>query len=137
MTINGEKSPSEEDKTVSTVISHADGTLASYKLSTGDADGGKSQARIRNAITPIFSSKPIGVGDKWTIETKENPELGLENARADYEVLGAEKLNGVDCLKVKMVYHETSSKSPLSSTSTSTLWIREVFRRYVCRGFGN
>jgi hypothetical protein len=122
-TVNGEKAPSEEDKTVSTVISHADGSLVSYKLSTGDADGAKSQARIRNSLTPIFTSKPVGVGDKWTIETKENAEIGLEDAKAEYEVLGVEKLNGVDCLKVKMVYHETKAKSPLSSTST--LWIEK------------
>ncbi len=123
MTVNGEKSPSEEDKTISTVISRADGSLSSYKLSTGDADGAKSQARIRNALTPIFTTKSVGVGDKWTIETKENPDLGLENAKADYEVLSTEKLNGVDCVKVKMVYHETSAKSPLSATST--LWIEK------------
>jgi len=123
MTINGEKSPSEEDKTISTVISHADGTISSYKLSTGDADGAKSQARIHSALTPVFVAKPVGVGDKWTIETKENPDIGLEDSKAEYEVIGAEKLNGVDCLKIKMTYKETTMKSPLSATST--FWIEK------------
>lgn len=123
MTVNGEKAPSEEDKTVSTVVSHPDGTVVSFKLSTGDSDGAKSQARIRTALTPVFTTKPVGVGDKWTIEMKENAEIGLEDARADYEVVGVEKLSGVDCLKVKMIYHETKAKSPLSSTSM--LWIEK------------
>jgi len=123
MTVNGEKAPSEEDKTVTSSVSHADGTLVSYKLSSGEKDEAKSQARIRTALTPVFSTKPVGMGDKWTIEIKSNPELGLEDSRSYYEVLGTDKVNGVDCIKIKMIYRETSAKSPLSSTST--IWVEK------------
>ena len=123
MTVNGEKAPSEEDKTVTSSVSHADGTLVSYKLSSGEKDEAKSQARIRTALTPVFSTKPVGMGDKWTIEIKSNPELGLEDSRSYYEVLGPDKVNGVDCIKIKMIYRETSAKSPLSSTST--IWVEK------------
>ncbi len=123
ITVNGERAPSEEDKTVSTVTSHSDGTLVSYKLSMGEPDSAKSQARIRTAVNPIFSTKAVGVGDKWTIDIKDNPELGQEEAKEEYEVIAAEKLNGVDCYKITMVFHETKATNPISSKAT--LWIEK------------
>ena len=123
MVVNGQKAPSEEDKTVTTTVTRADGSLVSYKVSSGDKDQAKSQARIRTALTPIFSTKAVGAGDKWTIEIKSNPDLGLEDSKADYEVVGPDKVNGVDCLKVKMVDHETTAKTPISATSI--VWVEK------------
>ncbi len=123
MSVNGEKQPSQEDKSVTSVLTHPDGSLGSYKSSSGDAENTKSSVRIRTSMSPIFTNKPVGPGDKWVIDIKANADLGLEDSHSDYEVLGVEKLNGVDCIKIKMTYHENNTKNPIRATSI--IWVEK------------
>lgn len=122
-TVNGEKQPADVDKTVSTIVVHTNGSLVSFKTSSGDVEAARSAVRLRSAASLIFTTRPVGVGDKWTSETKADPALGLVEAKADYEVVGADKLNGIDCFKVKMAYRETKTTAPTSATAT--IWVEK------------
>lgn len=125
MTINGNKAPSEDpSKDKSTVVIHKDGTLVSYKNSNPESDKDHLAVRLFVASSPIFPETPIGVGDKWSSTTKADSDLGSRAGKADYEVLAAEKKDGVDTLKIKMVYADTEGTPALHSTGT--LWIEKA-----------
>ena len=113
-TMNGEKTPaSEEDKSVTTVVFHPDGTIVSSKTTKEEKDATHLDVRLDIATTPVYSSKPVGVGDKWTYEIKANADLGSEAATGEGEVLAFEKVNGVDAVKIKYSYKETGGKHAL------------------------
>ena len=120
-TFNGEKSPdSEEDKSVTTVVFHPDGTFVSSKTTKEEKDATHLDVRLDIATTPVYSAKPVGVGDKWTYEIKASADLGSEAATGEEEILAFEKVNGVDAVKIKYSYKETSGKHPL--VLSGTVW---------------
>ncbi|MCS6776291.1 MAG: zinc-dependent metalloprotease [Chloroherpetonaceae bacterium] len=125
VTANGQKMPAPDDaKDKSTIVLRPNGTLVSYSSDKDNKEQNRMAVRLLVAQTPIFSEKPVGVGDKWSHEYRDNEDLGIRAARADYEVLAMEKANGVDAVKIKMVFKETGSNPPL--TVTSTIWVEKT-----------
>ena len=117
VTFNGMKSPEEDlSKRTETYTITPTGTLVSYK--TVDPDSAKTQARISVSNTIVFPATPIGVGDKWVHEYKADNDLGTHDAHADFEVLSADKVAGVDTLKIKMTFKEAGADTPLGTTGT-------------------
>ena len=69
----------------------------------------------------IDPAKLVNVGDKWSHEVKADTKTGLVAAKADFEVVGEEKVGAVDTVKIKAVVKETEGSEPASSESL--LWI--------------
>jgi hypothetical protein len=125
VTVNGQKMPvPDEARSTETITIRPDGTLVSFKSTSQDPEQAKLPARLHPSSNPVFSDKPVGVGDKWSKEIKADDEMGLHAATADYEVLGFEKVGGVDTVKIKMAYRETEGSPPL--TGMATLWIEKA-----------
>lgn len=122
VTIEGQAVPSDNEKTKETLVIRPNGELLSYK-STAQPEQAKISARLYAASSVIFSDKPVGVGDKWTHETKANEEIGVRAGRAEYEILGFEKYNGIDAVRIKMTYQETEGSPAMSARGT--FWIEK------------
>jgi hypothetical protein len=121
-TVNGMKIPSDDsDKSKTTAVTRANGDLVSYKSTAGDAEQAKFSVRLRAASNVIFPEKPIAVGDKWSHEYKADPSLGVHAGRADFQLVALEKMNGVDCAKITLVYKETQDSPALGSKAT--IWV--------------
>jgi hypothetical protein len=119
VTVNGQKMPSQEEATKrrTITVTRPDGTLVSVRWEGGreptEAER-KAQMRLMQATQIVFSPNPVGVGDKWTREYKEDTEKGTPNAVAEYELLALEKTKGVDTAKLRYTYRETGREKPLS-----------------------
>ncbi len=122
--INGNKLPdSNEPKSTTTITVSPDGSLVSYKTTGKEAEETKAQARLYPVGTAIFSDKPVGIGDKWSKIVKSDSDIGLHGAKADFEVVGMEKLGGIDTVKIKEDYAETDA-APII-TAHSIIWIEK------------
>lgn len=121
VTMNGEKmdSPSEENKP-STVTVRPDGSLAAYESEGEEADADLN-VRTMSATSVIFSKDPVGVGDKWSYEYKDDDKLGTKAGKASFELQGFEKAKGVDCAKIAMTFEESSGSPRFASVAT--VWI--------------
>jgi hypothetical protein len=115
LTINGQdmELPAQ---TITTVYS-ADGRI----LSITGGDNPADSIRTANLGVLIDPGKSVAVGDKWTAEIKEDTAKNIVPVKADYEVLGEEKIGTVDTLKIKATLAETSGSTPASSIST--MWV--------------
>jgi hypothetical protein len=123
ITVNGEKSPTPDEKNRHSFTVRPDGSLVAFKDFSNQPDPAKSQMRLFAATNPVFPPKPVGIGEKWNLETKADADLGIRAGQADYEVLGFEKVGGADTIKVKMLYKETRETPPLSVQGT--FWIEK------------
>lgn len=122
--LNGQKMPSpDSDKQKSTLTIAPNGTLVSYKSASEQTEQTKMAVRLFQATSPVFTDKPVGVGDKWSHDYKANSEIGTVAARAEYEVLAAEKVAEADTFKIKMTYRETEGSPALSATNT--VWVEK------------
>lgn len=119
MTVNGQKMPASEEssKRRTITVTKPDGTLVSVKWEGGreptEAER-KAQMRLMQATQIVFSPNPVGVGDKWTREYKEDADKGTPSAVAEYELLALEKAKGVDTAKLRYTYRETGREKNMS-----------------------
>ncbi len=119
MTVNGQKMPASEEtsKRRTITVTKPDGTLVSVKWEGGreptEAER-KAQMRLMQATQIVFSSSPVGIGDKWTREYGEDTDKGTPAATAEYELLAFEKTKGVDTAKLRYTYRETGKTKSLS-----------------------
>lgn len=124
MSMNGQKIDAPDGaKRSSTIVVRPNGTLAAYTSEKDDEDKEHMGPRLFQATNLVYSANPVGVGDKWSYDYKADDKLGNPDAHADFEVLAAEKVKEVDCLKIKMVYAESSGNPKLSVTST--IWVEK------------
>ena len=121
MTIEGQKAPApEEAKSTTTIVTRPNGEVILFKSSREEKDSAHVGVRLDIATHPLYSAKPVGVGDKWNYEIKPNADLGSEAATGDAEVLGFEKIGGVDAVKIKYSYKETTHTPAL--TVSGVMW---------------
>ncbi|MCS6830124.1 MAG: zinc-dependent metalloprotease [bacterium] len=119
MTVNGQKMPAPADssKRRTITVTKPDGTLVSVRWEGGqeptEAER-KAQMRLMQATQIVFSPNPVGVGDKWSREYKEDTARGTPAATAEYELLALEKTKGVDTAKLRYTYRETGREKNLS-----------------------
>lgn len=124
-TVNGQKMPSSpDDNTKYTVVIKPNGTLVSHKADKGEPEQAKLQVRMYGATTPIFTDKPVGVGDKWTHDFTADTATGARAGHAEYEVSAFEKVSDVDTVKIKATYNEAGSSPAIHSTCT--YWVERV-----------
>lgn len=126
MTVNGRKMPESEDisKRKTILVMKPDGTIVSVKWEGGreptEAER-KSQMRLLQATQLVFPSNPVGVGDKWTREYKEDAEKGTPSAVGEYELLAFEKARGVDTAKLRYTYRESGKEKNM--TLQGEVWV--------------
>lgn len=111
--INGESVDNDGDETkeTETYTIRPNGQLLKYKSTDKDNDGDNVHLdeRLFVASTPIFPENPVGVGDKWTHEYKADDTLGLRPAKADFEILGMEKLGTTETVRLRMSFAESEA----------------------------
>jgi len=79
--------------------------------------------RIYRATTPAFAATPVGLRDTWSREFPADRALGTRTARGAYEVLGFEKVRGVDCVKITWLYEEEGAEAIVATT---TAWVEKA-----------
>lgn len=99
-----------------------DGTLKEFKDKdkTAEEDDVKMACRYFQAETPAFIKDAVGEGDTWTIEYKENKELGLPVATGKYKLLEFVTLDDIKCAKIEFKYNEDLDKG---LSTVGTYWV--------------
>lgn len=120
-TVNGEKIPDDGQNPSTTEVVRPDGTLVSMKDDSGEEDPEHLNVRIWTAQAPVFSVKPVGVGDEWTKSFKVDAALGSRAAEAKFKLIAFEEVNGVKCAKISMSYQESGTAPNIKSTVTT--WV--------------
>lgn len=119
MTVNGEKAPTPDEalKTKYTTVVKPNGELVSTKVEGADEPEDQAELRKRfgQAQRIVFSTNPVGVGDKWSHTFVEDKTIGTLPGRADYEVLAFETIKGIECVKIKHSYTETATSTKLTA----------------------
>ena len=127
MIVNGQKMPVPDEalKEKDIEVIKPDGTIVSRKTE-GAADGKEERrqsARLSQATDMVFAAKPVGVGDKWSYEFKEDDEKDSIAGVGEFEVVSFEKVKGVDTVKIKTTYGETAEERKL--TCTGEVWVEK------------
>jgi len=96
--------------------------LPSGEIKSIAGDEGKAESyRMANLALVYNPGKALNVGDTWSYEIKANKDTGAVAAKADYKLLGEEKVGTVDTLKIQATVKETAGDAPASSDGT--VWI--------------
>lgn len=80
--------------------------------------------RLANLGVLHDPGKTLSVGDTWTYEIKGDAKTGAVPAKAEYKILGEEKVGSWDTLKVKSTIKESEGTDPASSDGT--IWISKA-----------
>ncbi len=96
------------------------GRVTELKAVKPDSIGG-DEYRVSNLTSFIVEKDAYKAGDKWEVKIEEDKEKGVVPITQQYEVLGQEKVNGIECVKVKVIAKETEGADPASAEST--VWI--------------
>ncbi len=103
-------------------VYNADGSLKQIK--GDDTIASPAAYRMSNLSVLVDPGKTLNVGDSWSVDIKGDTKTGAEAAKAEYKVLGEEKVGDLDTIKVKFSVKETSGAMPASSEGTT--WISKV-----------
>lgn len=129
VTVNGQKMPvpEEANKGKQVVVMKPDGTIVSVELEEVENEKRyrEQQWRMAQPFALIYPAQPVGVGDKWSYEYKEDEEKGIVAAVTEYEVLGFEKVKGIETVKLKLDYQETGSDKGKMSVS-GEVWVEKA-----------
>jgi hypothetical protein len=80
--------------------------------------------RMANLGVVIDPGKTLNVGDTWTHEIKADSKTGAVAAKAEYKVLGEEKVGNWDTVKVQVKVKETEGTEPAGNDGT--IWISKA-----------
>lgn len=86
--------------------------------------GTEDAYRMANLSLIRDPGKELKVGDTWTHEFKANAKTGAVAAKAEYKVLGEEKVGTYETVKIKADVKETAGSEPASSNGTA--WINKA-----------
>ena len=125
VSFGGRKMPPNPNKDKNTITMSKVGQLVKFEESSAEKDDqDKIDVRLFVATNIVFPDKAIGVGDKWTIDYKANPDTGARAGRGDFEVLASEKVGDVDAFKIKMAFKESAGTPAI--VANSTVWIEKT-----------
>ena len=89
-----------------------DKTLDTYRLDVG------RYPTTEEGLAALMTAPP-SAGVKWNREVKADSNLGAKAGKSDYEVLAMEKVNDVECVKVKMHYEESEGATKLVTVTVN------------------
>ena len=106
-----------QDDAVMVKVLKPDGTLAELR---GEGAGPEAY-RVATLSTVKLPDFPLAIDKSWTWDVPADARHGSVLARAEYKVLGEERLHDIDTWKISSAVSEIGGSSPASSTST--VWI--------------
>ena len=77
--------------------------------------------RMANLTTFHAPTKAVAVGDLWTTEGKGDPKTGALAWKADYKVVGQEKVDAFDAWKMDVTVRETEGSE--GGKAAGTVWV--------------
>lgn len=80
--------------------------------------------RMSNLGILIDPAKDLAINDTWSYDIKADKKTGAVAVKAEFKLLGEEKIGEWDTLKIKATLKETEGTDPASSDGT--LWISKV-----------
>lgn len=101
----------------SSMVYHPSGEVRKIEGSEGTPES----YRMANLGIIYDPGKPVSVGDAWNYDVKANKDTGAVAAKAEFKLLGEEKVGTRDTLKIKALVKETGGDAP--ATSDGTVWI--------------
>jgi len=85
-------------------------------------DNPNSPLRMARLTSGVFADKPVKIGDKWSVESK--PEGNTPGLKAEYELVGKERVNDIETLKIKLTVKEVGEKvEGGASTMSGHIWL--------------
>jgi hypothetical protein len=91
----------------------------------GDAATTNANAyRMANLGLTYFPDKAVNVGDTWSFDIKSNKETGAVAGKAEFKLVGEEKVANHDTYKIKTIVKETEGDTPASSDGN--VWVDKV-----------
>ena len=116
--VAGNEIPVPESK--ETLTSKPDGSLLELKIGDGSAAGGM---RLARASAFIYPSKPVAVGDTWTVEMPKDEKADLPGVKIEYKLVGEEKVGDWNTWKITSKGGEIEGDQPTKVEATT--WIRK------------
>lgn len=77
-----------------------------------------------NQMQIVFPDNPVGVGDSWASTVEPNPQLPIP-MNVKYTILGFEKIDGKDCVKIKSEVSSSEGSAGsinLDVKATGSIW---------------
>lgn len=116
--VGGEEQKIEDDEEVTTDRYDAKGQ-AIKKAGQPEEDEEGSDPLADNILDPVMDfvppDAPIKKGTTWSHETKSDDKKGIVAAKVDYEVMGAERRDDYDCVRVNFKMKQSEGSSPAKS----------------------
>lgn len=76
--------------------------------------------RLANMALFIMPEKDVRVGDTWSYDMKADAKNEIPSGTCKYSLLGEDKVNGIDALKIKFSIKETGTDP---ASSDGTVWL--------------
>lgn len=97
----------------------ADGTIQSIQSAA-------VASPYRYALMTMFIApdKDVKRGDKWTRDFSADQQRGTVGSRVEFTVDRMERINGVECYKIRVNYRETAGQRP--ATASGFIWISQA-----------
>ncbi|RYG22635.1 hypothetical protein EON82_16495 [bacterium] len=109
----------DQPESVETTKTKLDGTLVEVKQGEALAEGGA--LRLARVNTFLYPSKPLAVGDTWTMELKKDEKADLPGVKVDFKLEGEEKVGKWDTYKISGNGGESEGSQP--TKIKATYWI--------------
>lgn len=114
----GEEGTVADEDTAKTVTTFTpSGEVVSIKSDLLNA----SVYRLAQMETIHLPGKEVKKDETWTYEVAADEKTGVAKAKADYKVVGEEKIGNHDCWQISINYLETESTPPASVTGN--VWL--------------
>jgi len=121
VTLNGSENDMP-DGTPTTIVFRSNGEISKIP---GDAATATANAyRMGNLTMMHDAGKAVNVGDTWTADIKADAATGAVAGKAEYKLLGEEKVGTFDTLKIKVNVKESTGDAP--GSVDGTYWINKV-----------
>lgn len=112
----------DQPESTETTKTKLDGTVIEVKQGDTPAEGGA--LRLAHLNTLLYPSKPLAVGDTWTMEVKKDEKADMPGYKVDFKLEGEEKVGKWDTYKITAKGGETEGAQP--TKIKSTYWIEKT-----------
>ncbi len=68
--------------------------------------------RMENLATIVDPGKSVQIGDLWTASIKADKAVGSMDAKGEYKLIGEEKIDEIDTIKIKSTVREQDGEKP-------------------------
>lgn len=102
------------------VVYKADGSIAEIRGEGIDANA----YRVANLNAFFEPGKPVAVGESWVKELPADTKLGTPATKAEYKIVGEEKVSDYDTVKITSNVVETAGSD--AASNVATIWLNKA-----------